>query len=85
VIFPLELPLDHNCCGFASSFGVGASSMAAKKFVTINNTQVWALPRKQQDYWKPKGRSSLAWAFFVATTSSSREARSSENETNQPK
>jgi hypothetical protein len=47
VIFPTELPLDHNCCGFASGFGVGASSMAAKKFVTINNTQVWALPGKQ--------------------------------------
>jgi hypothetical protein len=38
---------------------------------------------KQWDYWKPKGRFSLAWAFFATTTSSSPKVSSSENETNQ--
>jgi hypothetical protein len=85
VFFPTKLPLDHDCCSFASSFGVGASSIAAKKIVAKNNTQSWVLLGKQQDYWKPKGHSSLAWAFFVATTSSSHEVSSSENEANQPK
>jgi hypothetical protein len=30
VIFPTQLPLDHDCCGFESSFGVGASSTTTK-------------------------------------------------------
>jgi hypothetical protein len=38
VIFPTQLPLDHDCCGSASSFGVGASSTTTKNFATTNNT-----------------------------------------------
>jgi hypothetical protein len=40
VIFPIQLPLDHDCCGFASSFGVGVSSTTTKNSATTNNTQV---------------------------------------------
>jgi hypothetical protein len=47
VIFPNELPLDHDCCGFASGFGVGASLIAVENFVATNNTQVWVLLGKQ--------------------------------------
>jgi len=60
VIFPTKPPLNHDCCGFASGFGVGASSTTIKNFAATNNTQVWALLGKQKDYWKPKGRFSPA-------------------------
>jgi hypothetical protein len=80
VIFPIELPLDHECCNFALDFGVGARLTITKDSIATNNTQVWVLVGKQRDYWKPKGCFSLAWAFFVATTSSSLEVSSNENE-----
>jgi hypothetical protein len=73
--------LNHDCCGFALNFGVGVSLTTTKNYAATNNTQVWVLLGKQQDYWKPKSCFSLAWAFFAATTSSSCEVSSSENET----
>jgi len=82
VIFPIELPLYHDYCSFASSSSVGASSTIIENFATTNNTQVWALLGKQQDYWKPKGHFSPTWAFFATTTSSFPKVNSSENETN---
>jgi hypothetical protein len=47
VIFPTELPLDHDYCNFALGFGVGASLTITKNSTTTNNTQVWALIGKQ--------------------------------------
>jgi len=82
VIFPTELPLYHYCCSFASSSSVGVSSIVVENSAATNNTQVWALLGKQQDYWKPKGRFSPTWAFFATTTSSSPKVNSNENETN---
>jgi hypothetical protein len=70
VIFPTKPPLDHDCCNFALSSSVGANLTITKNSTTTNNTQVWAMLGKQQDYWKPKGCFSLTWEFFTTTTSS---------------
>ncbi len=43
VIFPIEPPLDHDCCSFALGFGVGVNLIVTKNSTTTNNTQVWAL------------------------------------------
>jgi hypothetical protein len=38
--------LDHDCCGSALGFGVGASSTIIKNSTTTKNTQVEALLQK---------------------------------------
>jgi hypothetical protein len=66
VIFPTESPLDHDCCSSKLGFGVGASLITTKNSTARNNTQVWALLGKGQDYWKPKGCFSLTWGIFCS-------------------
>ncbi len=79
VIYPSELELKVDCCGFASISGVVGSITPTENSTTRDAIKPWAVLAKQRDFWKTKSRRTTSWAFFAHINPSSIEANSSSN------
>jgi hypothetical protein len=74
--------LDHDCCGFASNFGVGASLTTTKKLCSHKQHISLGFVRKTTRLLETQMLIFPSLGIFAATTSFSPKVSSNENETN---
>jgi hypothetical protein len=74
--YPYELPLEVDCYGSTSIYGVATSTTPPYNLTTTNVVTQWALLTKQWDFWKKKSCNATTWAFFAPINTSFSEVSS---------
>ncbi len=79
LIFPIEGPLELNCCEHVSHVMTPTSTPKTHTCTSKNPIDQWFLLRKQQDFWKGKSCITITWAFYAPLSSFSNEVSSTSN------